>query len=262
MAILLLLELTELWKVKHLKDIDMALTVWEDRDHRLDREFHERLSNMSITMITSMLSMAVLNFVYQHFGEMFTAKDTVDRLRSWGGEQGGHERGPHPEVVEESGCDAWSDQGWQEDLAQAVRLVMPCHCWDGWVRMARDCAKEPGKAQGKSMDGGKRLQSRRHWYGKSVGKAADTSELSDLAAGRTTRSGSAHPSTAVQTPSRTTATPRARSASVVCGWSVESARMWRESRASSEGRGGRRREQIPSARGGGRDYDDGSRSCI
>ena len=141
--------------VKDVRLLESAIEEWEAKKYRLKSEFKEELSdNVSIAILTSMLSRDLQDMVYQQgkLGETLTYKEVRDKVMSVAGHRA-HQAVPAPMDVGQVGEGGEQGDGeWLSEDCYEVDAVTKGNCYacGGWGHVARDCPTRASKGKGKS----------------------------------------------------------------------------------------------------------------
>jgi hypothetical protein len=173
-AIRLMSEVASPKQVKEMKDIDEAITTWENKVKRLESEYDEKLSQtMKVAVVTGMMPMAVQDFIYTNIDDGTKYDVMVARIRSWAANKLAMMDGPIPMDIGEVDMGGWSEEGreWDEAQVQAIGPNAQCYRCGGWGHMSRECPTAPGKAKGKGKDN---YQGKGKGFAKGVGGKGQT----------------------------------------------------------------------------------------
>ena len=151
--------------VKDVRLLERTIEEWEAKRYRLKSEFQEEFSdNVSIAILTSMLSRDLQDMVYQQgkLGEKLTYKEVRDKVMSVASHRA-EQATPTPMEVGRIGGESELDESWQADGAEEIDAIAKnkCYACEGWGHLARDCptraAKGKGKMKGHGFKGGGKL---------------------------------------------------------------------------------------------------------
>ena len=146
-------EVTSPPKIKELKDVDMGMNRWEEKQKTLQREFKESFTpQMKIAIMTNMMPAAIQEFIYTTVNPDTTYEQIVDKVKVLIRNKVVSHMGPVPMDIGAVGND-WRDE-WheEEESIDVVSFQTQCHQCGGWGHLKRDC---PTKGHGKGQSGGK-----------------------------------------------------------------------------------------------------------
>ena len=146
-------EVTSPPKIKELKDVDMGMNKWEEKQKTLQREFKENFTpQMKIAIMTNMMPAAIQEFIYTTVNPDMTYEQIVEKVKVLIRNKVVSHMGPSPMDIGEVGNewpDVWHEE---EESIDVVSFQTQCHQCGGWGHLRRDC---PTKGHGKGQSSGK-----------------------------------------------------------------------------------------------------------
>ena len=172
--------------MKEIRDIDDAITTWENKVKRLEAEYNEKLSEtLKVAVVTSMMPPVMQDFIYTNVDDSSKYSVMVAKVRSWASNKMAMMSGPAPMDVGEVYSSSWTqdqnfaEEEWDEAEVQAVGPSTQCHRCGGWGHLARDCATSQGKSKGGKDTFGRNYRGADHQKGKSKGNSKGVGKGSD-----------------------------------------------------------------------------------